>query len=98
MSQRIKTNKTKRRRGFTYLWIAALAALVFLVIYFEQTALLYVLATLGVTALLFVVAVADIGHAAPGTASAGQALDPQASSSGIASKVSGQKSNPQSGK
>ena len=94
----MKTNKAKRGRGFTYLWIAALAVLIFLLIYFEQTALLYVLATLGVTALLLVVAAADIGHATPGTESAGQALDAQASSSGIASKVSVQKSNGQSSK
>jgi UPF0716 family protein affecting phage T7 exclusion len=98
MSQRIKTNKTKRSRGFTYLWIAALAVLIFLLIYFEQTALLYVLATLGVTALLFVVAAADIGHVTLGAESAGQALDAQASSSGIGSKLSAAKSNQQSSK
>jgi len=33
-----------------------------LLIYFEQTALLYVLATLGVTALLIIVAFADLGR------------------------------------
>jgi hypothetical protein len=98
MSQRIKTNKTKRGRGFTYLWIAALGMLIFLLIYFEQTALLYVLATLGVTALLFVVAAADIGHVTPGAESAGQALDAQAASSGIGSKLSSAKSNAQSSK
>ena len=63
MSQRIKTlPKKKRSRGFTYLWIFGLAILIFLLIYFEQTALLYVLATLGVTTLLVVVAVADLGQ------------------------------------
>jgi hypothetical protein len=34
--------------------------IVFLLIYFEQTAILYVLATLGVTALLMIVAFADL--------------------------------------
>jgi len=62
MSQRINSNRTKRQRGFTYLWIFGLAVLVFLLIYFEQTALLYVLATLGVTTLLVIVAVADLGR------------------------------------
>ena len=62
MSQRIKATKIKRRRGFTYLWIFGLALLVFLLIYFEQTALLYILATLGVTALLIIVAFADLGR------------------------------------
>src|ERR1700694_3296271 len=62
MSQRIKSNKAKRARGFTYLWIFGLAVSVFLLIYFEQTSLLYVLATLGVTILLVIVAVADLGQ------------------------------------
>jgi len=62
MSQRIKSNKAKRGHGFTYLWIFALAVLVFLLIYFEQTSLLYILATLGVTVLLVVVAMADLGR------------------------------------
>ena len=46
----------------TYLWILGLAVLVFLLIYFEQTALLYILATLGVTVLLVIVALADLGR------------------------------------
>jgi hypothetical protein len=44
------------------LWIAALALLVFLLIYFEQTALLYIFSTLGVTVLLVIVALADLGQ------------------------------------
>jgi hypothetical protein len=60
MSQRI-TTKTKKRRSLTYLWIFGLALAVFVLIYFEKTELLYVLATLGVTALLVVVATADLG-------------------------------------
>jgi hypothetical protein len=62
MSQRIKSNKARRSRGFTYLWIFGLAVLIFLLIYFEQTSLLYVLATLGVTVLLIIVATADLGQ------------------------------------
>ncbi len=62
MSQRIKSNKARRARGFTYLWIFGLAVLVFLLIYFEQTSLLYILATLGVTVLLIIVAAADLGQ------------------------------------
>ncbi len=62
MSQRIKSNKARRARGFTYLWILALAVSTFLLIYFEQTSLLYILATLGVTILLVVVALADLGR------------------------------------
>ena len=62
MSQRTRSNKASRGRGFTYLWILALAVSIFLLIYFEQTSLLYVLATLGVTILLVVVALADLGR------------------------------------
>lgn len=76
MSQRLKTNKTKKRRGFTYLWIFGLALLVFLLIYFEQTALLYIFSTLGVTILLVIVAAADLGRS---DLSAGDA-DPAAAS------------------
>lgn len=61
MSQRIKS-KAKKRRPVTYLWIFGLALLVFLLIYFEQTALLYIFSTLGVTVLLVIVAIADLGE------------------------------------
>jgi Flp pilus assembly protein TadB len=62
MSQRIKSNKGKRSRGFTYLWIFGLAVLVILLLWKEMTSLLYILATLGVTVLLVVVAMADLGR------------------------------------
>jgi len=78
MSQRIKSNKAGRGRGFTYLWILVLAVSVFLLIYFEQTSLLYILATLGVTVLLVVVALADLGHSEL-SAETLQKSDPQAS-------------------
>ena len=61
MSQRISA-KNKKSRRFTYLWIFGLALLVFLLIYFDQTALLYVISTLGVTILLVIVAAADLGR------------------------------------
>ena len=93
MSQRIQTNKLKRRRGFTYLWILCLAALVFILIYKEWTEVLYILATVGVTALLVVVAAADIGHGAPSSGGPAQLADAQATGSGVASKVSAQKSS-----
>ena len=85
MSQRIKPTKNKRRAK-TYLWIFGLALIVFLLIYFERTELLYVLATLGVTALLVVVATADLGV---GEHSQGAALpNAQAAGSGISSSSS----------
>jgi hypothetical protein len=72
MSQRIRT-KVKKRRTVTYLWIFGMALLVFLLIYFEQTALLYVLSTLGVTVLLVIVAAADLGRSDLSSAESDQA-------------------------
>lgn len=72
MSQRIRSSKIKKRRGFTYLWIFGLAISIFLLIYFEQTALLYVLATLGVTVLLVIVATANLGRGELSTEAATQ--------------------------
>ena len=52
----------RRRRLFTYLWILVLAVGTISLIYWEQTALLYILATLGVTVLLVLVGASDLGH------------------------------------
>lgn len=60
MSQRIRT-KVKKRRGSIYLWILGLVLVASVLIYFEQTAMLYILSTLGVTVLLVIVALADLG-------------------------------------
>ena len=68
MSRRLPSAAAARksRRNRTFIWVAALAILTISLIYFEQAALLYILATLGVTALLVVVAVADLAHAEKG--------------------------------
>jgi hypothetical protein len=81
MSQRI-TPRTKKRRNVTYLWIFGLAVLVFVLIYFEKTELLYVLATLGVTALLVIVATANLGEH---ERSENALTDAQAAGTGISS-------------
>jgi hypothetical protein len=60
MSARIQAKGRRRRKTTTYLWIAALSLITIGLIYYEQTALLYILATLGVTALLIIVAVSDL--------------------------------------
>ncbi len=52
----------RRRRMFTYLWIFALAVITISLIYWELTAILYILATVGVTVLLLVVAMTDLKH------------------------------------
>ena len=53
----------KKKRSLTLLWIVAAAIVIISLIYWEQTALLYVISTLGVTALLVVVAFADLSGA-----------------------------------
>jgi uncharacterized membrane protein YhaH (DUF805 family) len=50
----------RNKRLLTYLWVAALAIVTIVLIYKEQTAVLYILATVGVTAILCVVALADL--------------------------------------
>jgi hypothetical protein len=61
MSQKIQAKKTGKRRWRTSFWIVGIVLIVSVLIYFERTALLYVLATIGVTTLLLIVAFADLG-------------------------------------
>jgi hypothetical protein len=72
MSQRLAVAARRRRRLITYAWVSAMALVVILLIYKEQTALLYILATLGITALLAVVAFADL-RGSDGLVSEGEA-------------------------
>ncbi|HYJ46419.1 MAG TPA: hypothetical protein VEV81_07370 [Pyrinomonadaceae bacterium] len=64
MSQRISRTDLRRKKRNSRLivlaWIVGLAALVIILLYKEKADWLYVLATLGVTALLIVVALADL--------------------------------------
>ena len=46
----------------TALWVFLISIAVIILIYREMTAVLYILATLGVTALLLVVALSDLAH------------------------------------
>jgi len=50
----------RRRKLFTILWSGLLGVVTITLIYKEMTAVLYILATLGVTALLIVVAMSDL--------------------------------------
>jgi hypothetical protein len=54
----------RRKRKFTTIgWVSILSIATISLIYYEQTALLYILATVGVTILLVVVGLADLAHA-----------------------------------
>lgn len=64
MSQRItradEKRRKRKRRLITLAWVVGLAALIIFLLYKERADILYVLATLSVTALLVVVALADL--------------------------------------
>jgi preprotein translocase subunit SecD len=53
----------RRRKLKTLLWSLLVALVVIVLIYKELTAVLYILATFAVTALLVTVALADLSHA-----------------------------------
>ncbi len=55
-------DERRRRKLITSLWVLGLSLLIIVLIYKELTAVLYILATLGVTALLVVVAISDLAH------------------------------------
>lgn len=81
------TTDRRRRKMFTILWTAVLAVGTIILIYKEMTALLYILATLGVTALLVVVAMADLAHAEKLTNDSRRSEDSAAIGSGITSTM-----------
>lgn len=62
MKRRNAAGDRRRRKTFTIVWTAVLAIGVITLMYYEMSALLYILATLGVTALLVVVALSDLRH------------------------------------
>ena len=61
MTRRSINTDRRRRKMITVLWSALLATGTIILIYKEMSALLYILATVGVTALLVVVALAQLG-------------------------------------
>ena len=66
MNRKTLAGDRRRRKLMTALWALGLSLLVILLIYFEKTAILYILCTLGVTALLLIVAFSDLKHGEPG--------------------------------
>ena len=62
MNRKTLAGDRRRRKLIAALWALGLAVLVIVLIYLEQTAVLYILCTLGVTALLVIVAFADLAH------------------------------------
>ena len=60
MNRKTLSGDRRRRRLITTLWLLGLLLLISVLIYKELTAVLYILATLGVTALLLVVAFSNL--------------------------------------
>ena len=84
------TNKTlagsrRRRKMITAVWFAAISIVTIVLIYWEMTAVLYILATLGVTGLLAIVAFADLGTAHGPSGEIERVNDAAALGSGISS-------------
>jgi uncharacterized membrane protein YhaH (DUF805 family) len=90
MKRRSLATDQRRRRLITILWTALLAIVTITLIYKEMTAVLYILATLGVTALLVVVGLADLAHS-ESLSSDSTVNDSAAIGSGIASTVGSRK-------
>lgn len=91
MSRRGATTQGRRsRRLVTFLWVAGVSVLVIALLWLEQTALLYVLATFGLTALLVIVAASDLSGSRRALAAAAvspPADDSAAIGTGIASTM-----------
>ncbi len=85
MKRRNAAADKRRRKMITVLWTALLAIGTIILIYKEMTAVLYILATLGVTALLVVVAMADLSASEKLTNDNRRSDDSAAIGSGITS-------------
>jgi len=85
MRRRNAASDKRRRKMITFLWAAVLGIGTIVLIYKEMTAVLYIVATLGVTALLVVVAMADLSHAEKLTNDPRRSDDSPAIGSGLTS-------------
>ena len=65
MNRKTLAGDRRRRKLMTALWALLLALVVIVLIYLEKTAVLYILCTLGVAALLIVVAFSDLAQREP---------------------------------
>jgi hypothetical protein len=82
MNRKTLAGDRRRRKLMTALWAFGLSLAVIVLIYFEHTAILYILCTLGVTALLLIVAFSDLKHDGGGQ-------DPQLAQTSDAARVAG---------
>ena len=62
MNRKTLAGDRRRRKLITVLWALGVTALVVTLIYLEKTAILYILCTLSIAALLLIVAFSDLAH------------------------------------
>lgn len=62
MNRKTLAGDRRRRKTITALWVLVSSAAVIFLIYKEMTAVLYILATVGVSVLLLMVAFSDLAH------------------------------------
>jgi hypothetical protein len=84
MNRKTLADDRRRRKLMTLAWSLGLGAVVIALIYLERTAILYILCTLGVTALLLIVAFSDLAHADERQGQMDQGKD----AAGVANRVS----------
>jgi hypothetical protein len=87
MSRRVAMARGRKNRRMTYLWVAAFVIVVVTLLYLELTALLYVLATVGMSILLVIVALADLSGAHSTSTEPVPADDAAAIGTGISSSM-----------
>ena len=62
MSRKTLADDRRRRKLMTMLWTGLVALAVIILMYKEQTAILYILCTLGVAVLMIMAAFSDLAH------------------------------------
>jgi len=62
MNRKTLAGDRRRRKLMTVLWALLLSVVVITLIYLEQTAVLYIVCTLGVSVLMLIVAFSDLAH------------------------------------
>lgn len=76
MNRKTLAGDRRRRKMMTALWVFIFSVVVIFLIYREMTAVLYILVTLGITALLLLVAFSDLSHPGGNSDQMGQSNDP----------------------
>ena len=62
MNRKTIAGDRRRRKLMTALWALGIATVVIILIYFEQSAILYILCTVSIAVLLLIVAFSDLAH------------------------------------